>query len=423
MPTLTKKAIEAARAEGDRPAFLWDSELKGYGLMVLPSGVKSFVLQYRNDSGRTRRMVLGRFGALTQEEARKLAKLRLLEVAHGSDPAQQRKEKRSAQSVSELLDKYLSDHVDVHNAESTQREVRRLVDARIRPAIGNLTIASVTRSDIAKLHRAMGGTPRTANLALSILSKAFALAEMWHLRPEYSNPARRIERYEESTRERFLSADELGRLGAALQEARELGLPYVTNGEERSKHLPKADDLRAPPMPIAVAAIELLLFTGARRSEILDLEWRHVDLDAGTIALPDRKGGERRPHPVSAAVVDILKGLPHPKGAKFVLQRPSDPKLAMTASYVETAWQRIRARAGLADVRLHDLRHTVGTYASEAGSNAFTISHVLRHKNTAITQRYVNPNADPIRAVSEQVAARLSYGLAARPGTDSDAKS
>lgn len=410
MPSITKRLVDATRPAAER-VYVWDDELRGFGLLVLPSGVKSFVLQYRTEAGRSRRMTLGRYGALTPDQARRLAKERLHEVAQGHDPAEDRRELRAAPTVNDLLDRYLSEHVDVHNAETTRREVRRLVDKKIRPALGTLKVAAVTRADVARFHHAEGAAPRSANFCLSILSKAFALAELWRLRPEYSNPARRIERYEEATRERFLSEAELTRLGGALVEAETLGLPWSI-GTERSKHAPKAAELRAPASPMAVAALRLLLFTGARRSEILQTRWADVDLAAGTVALPDRKGGARRPHPVSLPVLEIIKGLNKPKGAVYLFPRPSDPKLPMAVEQIESAWQRIRKRAQLEDVRLHDLRHTVGTFASEAGSNAFMIAHLLRHANITITQRYVNPNAEPIRAVSEVVAQRLSAGLA-----------
>lgn len=181
---------------------------------------------------------------------------------------------------------------------------------------------------------------------------------------------------------------------------------------EDAKRLPADPDKRRTVVnEMALAAIHLLLFTGARLSEILELRWDHVDMSRGTIALPSRKGDGRRAHPVSTGTLTILESLSAQTHSPFVLPRANDPTRHISKEVLENAWQRVRAHAGLKDVRLHDLRHTVGTVASQAGSNAFMIAHLLRHRNVAITNRYVNPDADPIRMLSETVSSQIEAGL------------
>ena len=218
MPKITKRLIDALPPGGER-LILWDSELKGFGLVALPSGVRSFIVKYRNEAGRQRRLTLGRFGVMTVDGARAAALAALAAVGKGSDPVDDRQSLRAAPSVSGLLDRYLAEHVDVHNAPKTAEGARLSIEKHIRPRLSGLRAAAVTRQDVLKLHRAMDATPRQANLTLAILSKAFNLAELWGIRPEGSNPCRKVPRYPESARERFFSAAELARLGAVLREA------------------------------------------------------------------------------------------------------------------------------------------------------------------------------------------------------------
>ena len=251
------------------------------------------------------------------------------------------------------------------------------------------------------------------------MSKAFNLAEEWDWRPDGSNPCRRVPRFEENARERFLSADELARLGAALEEAETTGLPWRQREGAKAKHRAKPENSRTIPNRPALTVVRLLLFTGARASEILGLAWADVDFERGTVALPSRKGGARRPHPVSAYALDLLAEQTREEGCPWVFPAPMDPKQPLSLSVLENAWQALRARAGLEDVRLHDLRHTAGTYVSQTGANAFSVRDFLRHKTLAMTGRYANRDADPIRQAAEAIGEQLHRGLT-RKLTDQD---
>jgi len=411
MPKLTKRLIDDLSAE-KKNLFAWDTELRGFGVLVTPSGVKSFVVQYRNAAGRSHRMTLGRYGVLTVDEARKQAQQTLSRVISGEDPMTERRTFRTAPTVNDLLDRYLSDHVALHNAASTAKDVAVLVNQHIRPRIGTLKVNGVTRADIAKMHNAMRETPRRANYALSILSKAFSLAELWGFRDENSNPCRSIPRYPENQRKRFLNSDELERIGQILVEAETIGLPWeIDEQRANSKHLAKEDNRRTLLSWPAIAAIRLLLFTGARLNEILALKRTDIDQKAGTIALPGKKGGEREAHPVSKHVLALIDALPRPNNSPWLLPRLSDPTRHVSKEVVENAWQRIRWRADLKDVRIHDLRHTVGTYAAQAGVSSFIVRDLLRHKNITTTARYANFDANPVRDVSDVIAERIAARL------------
>lgn len=411
MARLAKRMIDATMP-ADKLFIAWDSELRGFGLLVLPSGTKSFVVQYRTQLGRSRRFTIGRYPTFTADDARKVARDVLQSAAKGGDPVDERRRARSAESVSQLLDDYVTKHVRLKNAATTQAETERLVERILKPRIGHLKVNSVTSGDLEKLHHDQARTPRQANLVLAIASKAFKLAEQWKMRPAGTNPARGIERFAEVERERFLTRDELSRLGAAIDEATGPGLPWEVRSPD-SKHLNSVQ--RTRPNATAIDAILLLLLTGARLSEILQLEWRHVDFDGGLLSLPERKGRGRKPHPISEPALDVLRELDGKKRGKWVLAGDERGTRHLSKAVIENVWQRLRRRAGLEDVRLHDLRHTVGTMAGQFGANAFLIQHLLRHRNVTITARYVNRDSAPIREVSEAIGGQIIAGLAHRP--------
>ncbi len=265
-------------------------------------------------------------------------------------------------------------------------EDRRLIERRVRPALGTTKADAVTRADVMRLHHSMRATPYEANRTLALLSKLFNLAEAWRVRPLHSNPCTHVKRFAERKRERFFSAEELGRLGKALTEA---------------EHAQSEK-------PGAIAAIRLLAFTGCRRGEIVGLRWEYVDLEAGVLRLPDAKAGARTVA-LGAPAAALLAELPR-KG-EYVIPSPfsSDQPLSFTA--LEDAWNRVCTSARIPDARLHDLRHTVGTYGGQARLNAFMIRDLLGHKTLAMTGRYVERDTNPLRAAADQVSARIAAAM------------
>ena len=313
---------------------------------------------------------------------------------------------REAPTVSELLERYLSDHVIPHNAESTQKDIRVIIDKKLRPSLGNIKVNDLTRADVAKLHNAMKSTPRRANYVLAVFSKALSLAELWGLRTQNSNPCIGIKRYPENHRTRFLRQDEVKRLLDAMIEAETVGLPWKVEGNA-SKHLAKELNQRTQLSWQVIGALRLLLLTGARLSEITLLTWSDVDFASGTIALPKIKGAKRRPFPASAAALDILASLQRIAGSAFVFPRNTDEARPISKEVMESAWQRLRWRATIEDVHIHDLRHTVGTYAGQAGVSGFIVRDLLRHANISTTGQYANFDANPVREVADIVGKRI----------------
>ncbi len=189
MAKLTKRLVDRI-APGASDIVVWDDRLPGFGLQMKPLGVRSYIVQYRNAQGRSRRLTISRHGILTVDEARQQARQTLAGTKRGEDPAADRTDAREAPTVEELCDRYLSEHVAAHNKPSTAKECRRIVKRYIKPALGTLKAASVARRDVMKLHRSMSASPRQANHVLSVLSKVFSLAELWGVRANLSNPCR-----------------------------------------------------------------------------------------------------------------------------------------------------------------------------------------------------------------------------------------
>ena len=409
MAKLTKRFVERV-APADKDLVLWDDVLPGFGLRVKASGVRSYVIQYRNVQGRSRRFTIGRHGILTPDEARKIAKDKLRAVAAGEDPAADRKAARSALDMAALCDRYLEEHVAVHNKPKTEKGCRSVVDLYIKPSLGSRKVAGVDFADVDKLHRSMKDTPRQANLTLSVLSKMLNLAERWEYRPLGSNPCKLIERYPENERERFLSEKELARLGAALDAAEKDGSASLD----------------------VCNALRLLALTGCRLNEVLGLRWDDVDFASSSLWLQDAKSGPRS-HSVGALALALLDTIPRVDGSPAVFHGGDDGRLADFT--LQKAWRGQKARpkqkaapgqkaqpgqkakhgirdvAGLKDVRIHDLRHTVGTYASQTGANAFLIRDKLGHSAVATTNRYVNKSDGPLRVLSDKVESRIGAAM------------
>ncbi len=378
MPKLTKRAVEALPVEA-KDYFVWDSQIAGFGVRVMPSGAKTYQAQYRK-GGRTRRVSIGRHGKITVDEARKLAKELMGQVAKGENPAEEIAQHRRAPTVAALCERFFDTHVRERCKPSTQGEYRRAIDLFIVPAIGSFKVVDVERKDIAELHHKFRDKPYQANRTLGVLSKMFNLAEIWGLRPDGSNPCRHVPKYREEKRERFLSQDELQRLGQALTDAER-------DGSES---------------PFVVAAFRLLILTGCRLGEIQTLQWTFIT-DTG-MELPDTKTGARR-IPLPQAARAVLSALPRLADNPYVV---AGAVPGHYATDLQKPWRRIRKRAGLHDVRIHDLRHTYASNAVSSGMPIQMVGRLLGHSQIQTTMRYAHLADDPVRRAAEENAERLN---------------
>jgi integrase len=390
---ITKRAVDAAKARST-DSYLWDRELHGFGLKVTPAGSKVYLVQYQlgGRKGRTRRITIGRHGEITPTFARVEAKRLLGEIAVGRDPAAERDKTQASKSLAVVLEQFMAEHVRLKLKASTAREYERIARLYIVPRIGRRPLGELTRQDIARLHHELASTPYQANRTLALLSKFFGWAEKHGLRLDGSNPCRHVEKYREGRRERFLSQTELGRLGDALRKA------------EQDKSC----------SPWVIAAIRLLIFTGARRNEILTLRWEYVSEEHECLMLPDSKTGRKVIH-LNPPALALLRAIPRLEGNPYVICGETTGRHLVN---LEKPWQRIRETARLDELRLHDLRHSFASVAASGGQSLVVIGKMLGHSQPATTARYAHLADDPVKAASDAVGRRIASAMAGENATE-----
>ena len=378
IPKLTKRAVEAIRSSGAEAVY-WDGELTGFGLRMRASGRKSYFVQTRV-SGRQRWYTIGPHGPFTADEARARALEILAQARKGIDLRDETIVEGPAPTVAELGRRFLKEYVPVYCKPSTEAQYRRIVKRFVDPAIGGLLVECVQRKDIADLHFRLRDRPYQANRTLGVLSKMFTLAEMWGWRPDGANPCRHVRNYKEHKRERFLSERETARLGAVLRDLEE-------------------------EMPSAVAAFRLLLLTGCRMSEIRDLRWEHVRDDC--IELADSKTGGRIV-PLGPEARAILASIPRERGNPwvFVGRFPGTHRTDL-----QRPWRLIRKRAGLEDMRIHDLRHSFASRALALGESLTMIGKLLGHTQVQTTARYAHLARDSLQTAAARITGSIGGDL------------
>jgi len=387
MPKLTKRLLDSLRVD-DKDLVFWDTELPGFGVRVLVSGVKSFVVQYRAE-GRSRRLTIGRYGRLTLEQARKMARMKLGEVDQGQDPAEEKKRGRQAITVKELAKRYLDEHAKAKKKPASAFRDERLLERFILPALGSRKIKSITRADVATLHHKIGqDTPIQANRTLAVLSKMLTLAIRWGLYMD-ENPCRHVERFKERKRERYLNQDELARLGTALNKA-------LAEGKGS---------------PAAINAIRLLIMTGARLGEVLGLRWEWIDWEHSCARLPESKTGAKV-LPLGGPALEILSNLPRAAGNPHVFP---GHKFGAPLSDINATWRMVRKAAGLEGVRLHDLRHSFASVGAGAGVSLPVLGSLLGHSEPSTTQRYAHLADDPRQKAADKIAGLVAEAMAREP--------
>jgi integrase len=355
MPKLTKRFIDTLRPGAGSDLFAWDSELKGFGVRMKPSGTASYLIQYRTPQGRTRRYAFARVGTLTPEEARARARRLLASVAAGSDPSAQRHEARRALTVAQLCEQYMGQArlgLVVTRARKPKRASTTAIDEgrvsrHIIPLIGRRVANDLRRADVQRMADAIaaGKTATTARVTGGPGTAARVVGRGLVSRP---NPARGVETQQGEAKDRVLSKDELASLGEALRRH-----------EEHA--------------PMACWALRLSALTCLRRQEAVGLRLREIDLDGSCLRLGETKTG-RSTRPIGKAAVEHLRALPMLHGEWLFPNRggtgSADLKRPIAAIF---------DAAGLRDARSRDLRRTFASVAAELGYGDAAIAELLGH--------------------------------------------
>lgn len=361
----TNEKIRKLRPSAVEQIF-WDQQVSGLGVRVTPAGKKSFVLKFRV-AGRSKKPTLGVCGpgALSVAEARAMAVAWKTSALRGIDPTHARQQERSAPVMSDLCDEYL----ELHGLRKRSGfEDKRKIDVVIKPRWGALRVKDINQFDVEALHRSMKDRPYEANRVLALLSKMFSLAERWGWRD--TNPVQGVEKFTEEKRERFLSQDELFRLDTALTV-------YANN----------RSDLAAQD---ATDAIRLLLLTGCRSGELLSATWDQFDLEKAVWTKPSSHTKTKKVHRValSEPALALIEGLWRRREIPGRYVFPSVK--GQHRKSLKAAWADIRVRAGIEDVRIHDLRHTSASLMLSAGVPLDIVGRVLGHTQAQTTLRYAH---------------------------------
>ncbi|HQS84281.1 MAG TPA: site-specific integrase [Alphaproteobacteria bacterium] len=367
MPKLTKSYVDGLKTQ-EKPYEVWDSELKGFGCRVTSRGQKTYYFLYRCKDHTKQRLKVGVHGSIACEIAREIVRGWAGDVARGINPKDHNKKQKTEEKqdimIKTFLDIFVEKYKKVHNKPSTlQRDLNR-IRSSIVPFLGEIKISEVTQEDILQFQEKLKNVPGQFNRCHSLLSKAFNLAELWGYRPKNSNPCRGIQKYAEKKKERFLTNAELEKLDEVLKREEVLGVSS----------------------PYSLAAIRLLMYTGCRLGEVLNLQWEEVFLKEGYLYLPDSKTGEKT-IPLNKSAKAILTNLRYEKENPYVFV---GEKPGSSLTTLNTAWYKIRSLANLNDVRIHDLRHTFASLAIKQGVDLYTVSKLLGHKNIATTTRYAH---------------------------------
>jgi integrase len=425
LPVLTKKFIEGLEPKS-KDYTVWDDKISGFGIKVTPTGRKSYLMKYRNHEGRQRKPNIGVHGNITCEQARKIAEKWHSRIVNNDDPFSEKDETKKSPTVSELCDRFLKEHSEIHKKASGIELEKTAIRKHIKPKLGNLKTIAVQKSDIQKFHLSLKHIPTHANRILRILSKMFNLAEDWGLRPANSNPVKGITRYKEEGRERYLSNQEILCLGKALDEAEKTQSESI----------------------YFISLVRLLLLTGARLREIMHAKWDWIDLNMSMLKLPDSKTGKKIIH-LSPAAIAVLKATPKMKGNPYIiiggvegkpLVSPKKPWMRIKESasmdllksdnvygdIIETYWKKhkdfllfddlctkakkqgLEQPIGLTDVRLHDLRHTYASICVTQGMSLQMVSKLLGHARASTSERYAHLGHDPISNAAAQVGDLIS---------------
>jgi len=378
MPKLTKRFVESIIPDSKEMLKYWDSELKGFGVVILPSGRRTYCIQYRNQQKVLKRLKLGVHGQITAEEARDLARKRLGQIAHGEDPAEQKKQVSNLTSMKDLADNYIESHGYKKRPKSQQNDDWLFKDV-ILPKLGRLKVLYVTRREIEFLHKDLQSTPYKANRTLALLSKMFSLAVAWGWRED--NPVRGIPKYQEEKRDRWLNEEELNQVWRILDS-------HSTN--------------------LTAYVFKFLILTGARKGEVLNATWDQFDLEKGVWTKPAHLTKQKKKEhlPLSVKALEVLQSVRElvPRDSLYVFPgRIKNEPL----KEIKTFWKTVLKRANIENVRIHDLRHTHASHLVSSGLSLSIVGKLLGHTQAATTQRYAHLADEPLRQAVELFGSKV----------------
>ena len=388
----------------NKTKFYFDDDVVGFGMYRTPGGTGTFFAEFRPVAGGSKKRIkLGRVGTLKANEAREAARKAIAHAGLGKDLAKDRADERAGGTVKELVEEYIAGR---DMKQSTRDFYNVTLRKHIVPHLGSQKAVAVSRVDVQRAHMKMSRTARySANRAMALLSAAYVWGSKRGSVPEGMNPAAAIDRNREEARERYLTPDEMVRLGDALREAETVGIPHKPS---ESKHAPKEKN-RTVYGPYVTGAIRLLMLTGCRLREILKLRWDDYDEQRGLLLLPDSKTG-RKTVVLSDSAKEILDTLP--RIGKFVIAgRTAGLDDEIPRTDLKKPWAAISARAGLHDVHLHDLRHTFASVGAADGMSLLTIGKLLGQADAATTQRYAHLHVDPTRVAANAIAGQIAAAI------------
>lgn len=377
---ITKSVVETMKPN----EIIWDTRLIGFGVRYQRRD-KVFVYKCRIGN-RQRWFAIGKYGQpWTVADAENRVKVIQGDIAKDLDPAAIRDERVNNPTLRQAAAIYLETVVSKRR-KGTQILYHDFFNRLIYPKLGDVKVAKIMFSDIAMLHYGLRNTPITANRVISSLSALFSWCERCGLKPKHSNPVQGVERFPEKSKERFLSPRELARLGIALARAERNNTESI----------------------FVLAAIRLLMFTGCRRNEMLELQWKDVKIERAMLLLPETKTGAR-PIYLSAPALSVLAVVPRISKNPFVIVGDKEGQRLVN---LRKPWLRICKVARLHEVRIHDLRHSFASVGVNGGASLPIIGKLLGHAKSSTTEKYSHLAADPVRAVNEamgsQIAAMLS---------------
>lgn len=375
--------LTAVCEPGKKKTDLWDTIIKGFLLEVGASGRKTWAFRYVDNAGRQRQVKIGNFGDITFEQARKAAHRLRSEVTLGGNPRAEKEKKKAIPTYASLADQHLANAKTYQRRPGNTEAVLRL---HVVPRWGKLRLDEIKTQDIAMwfAEKADAGlAPATIEKIRVVFSRSFELARQWGIPGGEINPVRNVQRRRfNNARERFLTAAEAERLFEALKAS---GCPQITR------------------------IVALLLLTGARKTELLTAQWQHVNLDRKAWYIPTTKTGKPRHVPLSDAAVDIIKSLPTWNDCPWLVPNPETKKPYHS---FKRSFDTARTKAGLPDLRVHDLRHSAASFMINAGIDLFAVGRVLGHADHQSTMRYAHLANDTLMKAVEAGAAGLKAGWA-----------